>query len=60
MTSQNESEALILALALAITARDRERAAKCVEMAEYYAQGMTPDEIDQCKAAAQRLAGIPA
>ena len=51
---------MILALALAITARDRERAAKCVEMAEYYAQGMTPDEIDQCKAAAQRLAGIPA
>jgi hypothetical protein len=47
--------ALTLALVLAITAPDKSRARDCVAMAEQLARGMTPEQVDACKAQALEL-----
>jgi len=51
----NKPHALTLALVLAITAPDRKRARDCVAMAEQLARGMTPEQVDACKAQALEL-----
>jgi hypothetical protein len=51
----NKPHALTLALVLAITAPDRKRAGACVAMAEQLARGMTPEQVDACKAQALQL-----
>jgi hypothetical protein len=51
----NKRHALTLALVLAITAPDKSRARDCVAMAEQLARGMTPEQVDACKAQALEL-----
>ena len=51
----NRPHALTLALVLAITAPDKSRARDCVAMAEQLARGMTPEQVDACKAQALEL-----
>lgn len=51
----NKPHALTLALVLAITAPDRKRAGACVAMAEQLARGMTPEQVETCKAHALKL-----
>jgi hypothetical protein len=51
----NKPHALTLALVLAITAPDRSRASDCVAMAEQLARGMTPEQVEACKAQALEL-----
>jgi len=51
----NKPHALTLALVLAITAPSRSRASDCVAMAEQLARGMTPEQVEACKAQALQL-----
>ena len=51
----NKPHALTLALVLAITAPDKSRARDCVAMAEQLARGMTPEQVETCKAQALKL-----
>jgi hypothetical protein len=51
----NKPHALTLALVLAITAPDRSRASDCVALAEQLARGMSPEQVDACKAQALTL-----
>jgi hypothetical protein len=51
----NKPHALTLALVLALTAPDKSRARDCVAMAEQLARGMTPEQVDACKAQALEL-----
>ena len=51
----NKPHALTLTLVLAITAPDKSRARDCVAMAEQLARGMTPEQVDACKAQALEL-----
>jgi len=51
----NKPHALTLALVLAITAPDRKRAGACVAMAEQLARGMTPEQVETCKAQALEI-----
>jgi hypothetical protein len=51
----NKPHALTLALVLAITAPDKSRARDCVAMAKQLARGMTPEQVDACKAQALQL-----
>jgi len=52
------TELVTRALALGITAPDAARAQECADMAEQFAQGLTDDEVEQCKADAMRRAGL--
>ena len=54
------SERVTAALTLALTAPDAQRAQQCADMAEDFAQGLTDDQVEQCKADAMRRAGLPA
>lgn len=54
----NDTEALTMALFLSITAPDEDKASRAMAMVEDFASGMTEDEIEFCKAAAQEMAGI--
>ena len=50
---QSIKEALILALQLAISASDEEEAALLSACADQLAAGMTPEEVEACKALAK-------
>ena len=45
------AEALALALRLAITAPDDEKAQQCIEIAEWLAADMRPEEVENAQAA---------
>lgn len=42
------------ALILGMTAPDAARAQECADMAEHWAQGLTDDQVEACKAEASR------
>lgn len=42
------------ALILGLTAPDAERAQECADLAEHWAQGLTDDEVEQCKEEAMK------
>lgn len=52
------SERVTAALVLALTAPDAKAAQQCADMAEEFAQGLTDDQVEQCKADAMRRAGL--
>jgi len=52
------SERVTAALVLALTALDAKAAQQCADMAEEFAQGLTDDQVEQCKAAAMKGAGL--
>ena len=52
------TELVTRALALGITAPDEAKAQECAAMAEQFAQGLTDDEVEQCKADAMQRAGL--
>ncbi len=45
------AQALIMALRLAITAPDDDKAQQCIEIAEWLAADMTPEEVENAQAA---------
>lgn len=44
------AQALIMALRLAITAPDDDKAQQCIEIAEWLAADMTPEEVENAQA----------
>jgi hypothetical protein len=48
------AELVTRALILGLTAPDAERAQECADLAEYWAQGLTDAEVEQCKAEAMK------
>ena len=48
------AELVTRALILGLTAPDAERAQKCADMAEHWAQGLTEAEVEQCKEEAMK------
>ena len=52
------SERVTAALVLALTAPDAKAAQQCADMAEEFAQGLTDDQVERCKADAMRRAGL--
>ncbi len=48
------AERVTRALIMGLTAPDAERAQECADLAEYWAQGLTDAEVEQCKAEAMR------
>ena len=48
------AELVTRALILGLTAPDAERAQKCADMAEHWAQGLTDAQVEACKAEAMR------
>jgi hypothetical protein len=49
---------VIRALVLGLTAPNAKAAQQCADMAEDFAQGLTDDQVEQCKADAMRRAGL--
>jgi hypothetical protein len=49
---------VIRALVLGLTAPNAKAAQQCADMAEEFAQGLTDDQVEQCKAAAMKGAGL--
>ena len=52
------TELVIRALVLGLTAPNAKAAQRCADMAEEFAQGLTDDQVEQCKAAAMKGAGL--
>ena len=52
------TELVIRALVLGLTAPNAKAAQQCADMAEEFAQGLTDDQVEQCKADAMRRAGL--
>ena len=52
------TELVIRALVLGLTAPNAKAAQQCADMAEEFAQGLTDDQVEQCKAAAMKGAGL--
>ena len=52
------SERVTAALVLALTAPNAKAAQQCADMAEEFAQGLTDEEVERCKAAAMKGAGL--
>ena len=50
---QTEKQALTLALQLAMTAPSVKLSHDCIEMADFFAEKLTPSEIEECKKAAK-------
>lgn len=60
MTSlQTPKHALTLALQLAMTAPSAERALDCIELADFFAEKLTPSEIEECKKEAKAYQNQP-
>ena len=54
----SQIEALTQCLVLALTAPNDQKAQKASDLAEKIAQGLTVDQVEQCKVAALDLAGF--
>ena len=52
------TELVIRALVLGLTAPNAKAAQQCADMAEEFEQGLTDDQVEQCKAAAMKGAGL--
>jgi len=52
------TELVIRALVLGLTAPNAKAAQQCADMAEEFAQGLTDDQVEQCKADAMRRDGL--
>ena len=52
------TELVIRALVLGLTAPNAKAAQQCADMAEEFAQGLTDEEVERCKAAAMKGAGL--
>jgi hypothetical protein len=48
-TPRTDLDALVLALQLAITAPTDEKAQQCIEMAEAFARGLSPEDVSLAK-----------
>jgi hypothetical protein len=48
------AELVTRALILGLTAPDAVRAQECADMAEHWAQGLTDEQVEQCKAEAMQ------
>ena len=52
------TELVIRALVLGLTAPNAKAAQQCADMAEEFAQGLTDEEVERCKADAMQRAGL--